>query len=73
MSHRELEPWGGEVRMPDWLRRALRRPAPPGDTPEAAHEARKAQPTRSVLENADRAAAGPITELYAEARTKRPR
>jgi hypothetical protein len=25
MSDRQLEPWGGEVHMPRWLRRMLRR------------------------------------------------
>ena len=73
MSDRQLEPWGGEVHMPRWLRKALRRPEPPGNTPEAAHEARKEQPGASVLENADRAGAGPMTQLYVEGRTKRPR
>ena len=73
MSDRQLEPWGGEMHMPRWLRKALRRPEPPGPTPEAAHEARKEQPGASVLENADRAGAGPMTQLYVEGRTKRPR
>jgi hypothetical protein len=73
MSDRQLEPWGGEVHMPRWLRRALRRPELPGPSPEAAHEARKEQPGLSVLENADRAGAGPMTQLYVEGRTKRPR
>jgi hypothetical protein len=73
MSDRQLEPWGGEMHMPRWLRRALRRPDLPGDTPEAAHEARRPAGSPSVLENADRAAAGPVTQLYVEARTKRPR
>ena len=73
MSERQLEPWGGEVHMPRWVRRALRRPEPPGDSPEGAHEARKAKDGPSVLQNADRAAAGPLTDLYVEGRTKRPR
>ena len=73
MSDRQLEPWGGEMHMPRWLRRALRRPERPGNTPEAAHEARKERPGASVLENADRAGAGPMTQLYVEGRTKRPR
>ena len=37
---REPEEWGGEVRLPSWLRRMLRRPAPPADTQDRAHEAR---------------------------------
>ena len=71
MSDRELEPWGGDVRMPPWMRRALRRPQPPGDTPEAVHEARESRPMPSVLQNADRAAVGPLTDLYREGRSKR--
>ena len=35
------DPWGGEVDLPRWLRRVLRRPDPTGDTPERAHEARQ--------------------------------
>jgi hypothetical protein len=69
---RELEPWGGEVRLPAWLRRALRRRDAAADTPERAHERHKPEPGVSVLENADRAAAGPLTQLYREGRTKRP-
>ena len=37
---RDLEPWGGEVRMPGWLRRLLHR-ADADDTPERAHERRR--------------------------------
>ena len=60
---RELQPWGGDVRMPGWLRWALRRPAEPGDTPERIHEARQPeQPTVSVLENVDRAIFGAWSE-----------
>lgn len=73
MSDRQLEPWGGEMHMPRWLRKALRRPELPENTPEATHEARKEQPSASVLENADRAGVGPMTQLYVEGRTKRPR
>jgi hypothetical protein len=72
VTDRQLEPWGGEMHMPRWLRKALRRPEPPGDTPEAAHEARKPPDGPSVLENADRAGAGALTQLYAEGRAKRP-
>jgi hypothetical protein len=42
---REPQEWGGEVRLPIWLRKILRRPADPTDTPGAAHEARKARAT----------------------------
>ncbi len=71
MARQKQEEWGGEVRLPRWLRRALRRPDPPGDSPEAAHEARKAQPSASVAQNADRAAVGPLSELYHEGRRKK--
>ena len=42
MEQRRDEAWGGEVRMPAWVRRLLRRPASAAtDTPERAHEARQ--------------------------------
>ena len=75
---RELEQWGGEVRVPGWLRRLLRRPDPQESTPEAVAEARKAaddarkvHPTASVLKNADRAAMGSLGEIYQEGRKKK--
>jgi hypothetical protein len=71
MSNRHQEAWGGEVRMPRWLRRLLGRPEPLGDTPEAAHEKRKPQPEPSVGQNADRAAVGVMSELYHEGRAER--
>jgi hypothetical protein len=71
MSNQRQEAWGGEVRMPRWLRRMLRRPEPLGDTAEAAHEARKPKPGPSVLENADRASVGALSDLYREGRSKR--
>jgi hypothetical protein len=38
----ELEPWGGEVRLPAWLRRVLRRPVNTDNTPERTpHEIRQ--------------------------------
>jgi hypothetical protein len=53
MGRKELERWGGEVRLPRWLRR---RRARPEDTPEKLSEhGRAAEPDVSVLENADRA------------------
>ena len=68
----EQEPWGGEVRLPRWLRRLLRRPEGVGDTPERAHERRKGeQPRKSVAANADRAAVGILSDLYREGRQKR--
>ena len=72
MPDRQQEPWGGEVQMPSWLRRMLRRPEPPGPTPEAAHEARNPHPGPTVLENANRASVGALADLYREGRTKRP-
>ena len=38
----EPQAWGGEVRLPGWMRRVLRRPPEPANTPEVAHEARRA-------------------------------
>jgi hypothetical protein len=70
---RELEPWGGEVHMPGWLRRLLHRQAPPGDTPEHAHERREPRPTTSVAENANRAATGSLVDLYREGRGQKRR
>ena len=71
MPDRQQEAWGGEVKLPGWLRRMLRRPEQPGPTAEAAHEARKPVAGPSVGQNADRAAAGPMTELYHEGRAAR--
>lgn len=71
MTNRQQDAWGGEVTLPRWLRRMLRRPEDPGPTPEAAHEARKPQAGPTVGQNADRAAAGPLTELYHEGRAAR--
>jgi hypothetical protein len=69
---RELEPWGGDVRLPRWLRRLLRRPDDVGDTPERAHERRRRQqPDKSVAGAADRAAVGMLSDLYREGRGKR--
>ena len=60
---RELEPWGGELRLPGWLRRLLRRSAGPGDTPERMHEGRQPRtPDVSVAENVDRAVFGGFSE-----------
>ena len=67
MSNRQQEAWGGEVRMPRWLRRMLRRPAPAEDTPEGAHEARTPQPRQG----ADRGEADLMSNLYHEGRAER--
>ncbi len=69
---RQLEEWGGEVRAPGWLRRVLRMPPPAEDTPEARHEARARRPTRTVAQNADRAAVGALSSINRESRGKRP-
>ena len=62
---RELEPWGGELRLPSWLRRLLRRPDGPGDSPERAHEGRQARtPEVSVAEIADRVLFGGFSESH---------
>jgi hypothetical protein len=58
----ELQPWGGEVELPHWLRRLLRRPTP-SDTPERRHERRQPQYLEvSVVQNADRAIFGAWSE-----------
>jgi hypothetical protein len=63
MPGRELQPWGGDVKMPRLIRRLLRRPEDPGDTPERVHEARQPEyPDVSVAENADRAIFGAWSE-----------
>jgi hypothetical protein len=71
MAQRQQDQWGGDVQMPGWLRRLLRRPDPVEDTPEAAHERRRAQPSVSVAQNANRAELGPLVDLYREGRQKR--
>ena len=69
---RDLEPWGGDVRLPWWLRRLTRRGEGPGDTPERAHERRRGQqPEKSIAGAADRAAVGVLSDLYREGREKR--
>jgi hypothetical protein len=66
-----LEPWGGDLHMPHWLRHLLHRPDPLGDTAEAAHEKRKPQEMPTVAQNADRALVGPLSSLYVEGRAAR--
>ena len=63
---KQLEPWGGEVRVPRWMKRLARR-AEPGDSAERALEARREAlhpkyPDVSVAENADRAIFGAWSE-----------
>jgi hypothetical protein len=71
MPKRELEEWGGEVKVPHWLRRLLHRPDPPGDTPEKGAEWTPPPSQRSVAENANRAATGVMADLYREGRQGR--
>lgn len=58
-----LDSWGGEVRLPRWLRRLLRRPPDPGDSRERVREQTRQerqpeQPNTSVAENIHRAGSG---------------
>jgi hypothetical protein len=58
----ELQPWGGPVELPRWLRRLVGRPAST-DTPERVHESRKpASSDITPLENVDRAIFGAWSE-----------
>lgn len=41
---RQLEEWGGEVRLPAWLARLMGRPQPVDDSPERQGERHRAQP-----------------------------
>ncbi len=66
MGNNELQPWGGEVRVPRWMLRLVGR-GDKGDTPERAAEAgrerRQAKyPDVSVAEQADRAIFGGWSE-----------
>jgi hypothetical protein len=63
-----LKRWGGDVRLPGWLRRMLRRPAPVADSSDHIHEKRQPQqpprptePTRAYISSKarDHATAGP--------------
>jgi hypothetical protein len=54
-----LEPWGGEVRLPRWLRRLVRRSPDPGDSPERTRQERQPeQANASAAENIHRAGSG---------------
>ena len=68
---RELEPWGGELRMPRALRWLLHRGPAPDDTPELVHERRNAETTTMTpLMNMDRAVFGPWSDAYPDKRAK---
>lgn len=71
MPKKELEQWGGEVHMPRWMRRVLRRPDPLGDTPEKTTEWQPPGRQGSVTKNANRAASGALVDLYNEGREGR--
>jgi hypothetical protein len=71
MPKKELEEWGGEVHVPRWMRRLLRRPDPPGDTPERSSEWRPPAAERTVTQNANRAASGALVDLYNEGRSEK--
>lgn len=53
MARRPQE-WGGDVRLPGWLRRPLRRPSPPGDTPERARIADGSGPSPERVDGGGR-------------------
>lgn len=66
MSHQQQQqPWGGELKVPGWLRRLARRPKGE-DTAERADERgwehRHPDEGPSVLENVDRAIFGAFSE-----------
>jgi hypothetical protein len=66
---RELEPWGGELRMPRWMRRVMGRGPAPEDTPELIHERRNAETTTMTpLMNLERAIMGPWSEAQPDKR-----
>ena len=66
MADKKPEAWGGDVRIPHWLRHLLRKPEA-NDTPERLAEAHKGKvdppPGRSVLENADQTVWGGFRDL----------
>ena len=63
---REPQAWGGEVRIPGWLRRLRRRPPAATDTAEAAHEARKAQQSGDQAAFEHMQAAGTLEPHHSE-------
>lgn len=67
---RELEPWGGEVHVPRWVRKLFRRPESAADTPEKGAEWQAPAYARSPGDNINHAAAGPLIDLYREDRSK---
>jgi hypothetical protein len=66
---RELEPWGGELRMPKLMCWVLRREPAPVDSPERVHERRNAETSVATpLMAVDRAVFGPFSEAYPDRR-----
>lgn len=65
MPH-DPQPWGGEVRLPAWIRRLLRKPAATAtDTPERMHESR--QPKASDIDALEHMrAAGTLAPHHSE-------
>lgn len=63
---REPQPWGGEVRLPAWARRLLRRPPRTDtDTPERVHESH--QPNASEIDALEHMrAAGTLAPHHSE-------
>lgn len=69
---RELEPWGGELRMPKPLRWILRRGPAPEDSPERIHERRNAETSVvTPLMAVDRAVWGAFSDAYPDKRAPR--
>ena len=69
---RELEPWGGELRMPGWMRRIFGRGPVPGDSAERIQERRNEETTTMTpLMNIDRAVFGAFSEAYPDKRAPR--
>jgi hypothetical protein len=65
MSTKELEPWGGELRMPRLLRRLLHRPEIPEDSPERRHEKHNPPATTDTpLMAVDRAILGGFSDAH---------
>jgi hypothetical protein len=66
MGDEHFNSWGGEVRLPHWLRRLRHKPAP-SDTPEKLRESHKGRvqppPDRSVMENLDQVVWGGFRDL----------
>ena len=72
----EPQPWGGEVHLPNWLRRLLRRPPEEALTPEAKHDARQRARARDQSAFEHMQATGTVEPHYSElpgGKASRPR